>query len=271
MNLTAFFTELYTNFNKRDIDRVIAHMAEDVTWANGMDGGFVHGREGVRAYWTRQFTMVHSNVTPTRIRDLNGIAAIDVHQVVHDVKGNLLADEQVIHLFSLIGGKVFRFEIGSKPRIERYPKKLLVGQHQPMTFANHNTQQLWQSFIPKVKELKNRIGTDLFSLEIYPIGYFDSFNPQVLFEKWAAVEISEPPSTITGLDLLTIPAGDYAVFIHKGPVAEGPKTYQYIFEIWLPSSTYQIDDRPHFAVMGEKYKPNANESEEEIWIPIKPK
>jgi AraC family transcriptional regulator len=32
-----------------------------------------------------------------------------------------------------------------------------------------------------------------------------------------------------------------------------------------------LDDRPHFEVLGEKYKNNDPTSEKEIWIPILPK
>jgi nuclear transport factor 2 (NTF2) superfamily protein len=46
---------LYDRFNARDIDSVLTALADDVAWANGMDGGHVHGREAVRAYWTRQW------------------------------------------------------------------------------------------------------------------------------------------------------------------------------------------------------------------------
>ena len=45
---------MYDRFNARDIDGVLAALADDVAWANGMDGGHVHGREAVREYWTRQ-------------------------------------------------------------------------------------------------------------------------------------------------------------------------------------------------------------------------
>jgi AraC family transcriptional regulator len=40
---------------------------------------------------------------------------------------------------------------------------------------------------------------------------------------------------------------------------------------WLPNSAYALDDRPHFEALGEQYKNNDPNSEEEIWIPIKPK
>ena len=62
---------IYDRFNARDIDGVLAVLADDVAWANGMDGGHVHGREAVREYWTRQWTMVSVQA----IRDSVGSAA----------------------------------------------------------------------------------------------------------------------------------------------------------------------------------------------------
>ena len=60
------------------------------------------------------------------------------------------------------------------------------------------------------------------------------------------------------------------IFDYKGSSTD-TSIFQYIFRTWLPSSSYQLDDRPHFEVLGAKYKNNDPESEEEIWIPIKPK
>jgi AraC family transcriptional regulator len=34
---------------------------------------------------------------------------------------------------------------------------------------------------------------------------------------------------------------------------------------------YFLDDRPHFEILGDKYKNGDPDSEEEIWIPIKQK
>ena len=113
-NLDNFFQELYKNFNDRKIDSVISHMAEDVKWANGMEGGYVYDHNGVREYWTRQFTMVSSKVTPLEIDAENGTVKIKVHQVVHDLNGKLLADETVYHLFHLRDNKIAQFDIGEK-------------------------------------------------------------------------------------------------------------------------------------------------------------
>lgn len=109
-----FFRELYKNFNDRKIELVISNMTDNVKWANGMDGGYVYGREAVRDYWTRQFAMVSSNVTPLEIKTDKGVIKIKVHQVVYDLEGNLLADEFVYHFFHLQGNKIAVFEIGEK-------------------------------------------------------------------------------------------------------------------------------------------------------------
>jgi AraC family transcriptional regulator len=44
--------------------------------------------------------------------------------------------------------------------------------------------------------------------------------------------------------------------------------FQYIYSTWLPASGYALDNRPHFELLGEKYKQGSPHSEEEIWIPI---
>ena len=74
----------------------------------------MYGHKAVRDYWKRQFTLISSNVTPLEIETGNGIVKIKIHQVVHDLDGNLLADEFVYHFFHLRENKIAVFEIGEK-------------------------------------------------------------------------------------------------------------------------------------------------------------
>lgn len=71
-----------------------------------------------------------------------------------------------------------------------------------------------------------------------------------------------------GMEPFELPGGLYAVFDYKGSSSD-PRIFQYIFSEWLPNSEYQLDNRPHFEVLGEKYKNNDPESKEEIWIPVR--
>ena len=94
--------------------------------------------------------------------------------------------------------------------------------------------------------------------------------PATEFDQWAAVEVSAYDEIPEGMQSYDITGGLYATFIHKGKASGFPKTMHYIHNVWLPGSGYDIDSREHFELLGEKYKNDSEESEEEVWVPIKP-
>jgi len=110
---------MYDRFNARDIEGVLAALAEDVDWANGMDGGHVHGREAVRDYWTRQWAVVSPRVEPLSFdQAADGSVIVKVQQSVRDLDGRPLQDQAhglkdrvVGHVFRFQAGKVIRFDI----------------------------------------------------------------------------------------------------------------------------------------------------------------
>lgn len=150
------------------------------------------------------------------------------------------------------------------------PKKL-VGMHKTMSVANNSTRELWQGFMPRRKEIGHAIGNDLYSIQLYDSSYFDDFSPEKPFEKWAAVETANTGNIPYGMEILEIPSGLYVVFTYKGAASAASETFRYIFGTWMPQSGYAVDNRPHFEILGEKYKNESPDSEEEIWVPIKPK
>lgn len=157
-----------------------------------------------------------------------------------------------------------------EPRIEFLPQRKLVGQSIETTLSDDKTVALWQQFIPIQKSLKNSVSNDFFSVQIYdPSIRFDSFTPQTVFTRWAAVEVSNFKDIPDALSPLTLQGGLYAIFIHKGSSETFHNTSQYIFGEWLPNSDYALDQREHFEILGSKYLHNSPESEEEVWIPIK--
>jgi AraC family transcriptional regulator len=157
-----------------------------------------------------------------------------------------------------------------QPRIGTLPEKKLVGQRIRMSFSNNKTGELWRSFMARRKEIKNNVGPELYSVEVYGPQFFDKFDPAREFDKWAAVEVADYDAVPDEMETLTSPAGLYAIFLYKGPSSAAQKTYEYIFGTWLPGSDFLLDDRPHFAIMGDKYKNEDPGSEEELCIPIKP-
>lgn len=113
----------YRDFNARNIDAVISRMHPEVEWANGMEGGHVHGKDEVRAYWTRQFTTLNPRVEPVHIKpDEHGNWVVEVHQTVHDTEGNLLLDTTVYHTYRFSGQLIARMDI-SQPQRKAAPNQ----------------------------------------------------------------------------------------------------------------------------------------------------
>lgn len=157
-------------------------------------------------------------------------------------------------------------------RFEIFPEKKLIGKCLKMTYADNKTFELWKSFMPYRKDIKNVLSGDLFSIQIYDKNFdFNKFDANAGFEKWAAMEVRDFENIPAGMKPFILSTGQYAVFIHKGPATNGPETFRYIFNEWIPASEYMIDNRPHFEILGEKYKNDDPHSEEEIWIPVKHK
>lgn len=156
------------------------------------------------------------------------------------------------------------------PRIVTLEEKKLVGKHLTMSFANFKMPELWGSFIPRRNEILNTVNNDLISLVVYQPNHFSDFKPTNEFERWAAVEVSNFENVPDDLETFTLPGGLYAVFDYKGLNTDS-SIFQYIYGTWLPNSEYELDNLPHFEVLGAKYKNNDANSEEEIWIPIRHK
>jgi hypothetical protein len=110
--MLELLTSAYAAFNERDLEGALATMHEDVDWPNGMEGGYVHGHQGVRDYWTRQWGTIDPHVEPVQSSvDKKGWIVLDVRQVVHDLQGNLLQDQMVQHAYLIENGLIRTMEI----------------------------------------------------------------------------------------------------------------------------------------------------------------
>lgn len=159
-----------------------------------------------------------------------------------------------------------------QPTIIKSSVRLLAGRKLQMSVACDRTVELWQSFMPRRNEIPPTAGKCLYSVQVFASEkYFDQFSPEIEFEKWATVEVTEFTGIPLDMETLVVPEGVYAVFTYKGPANAALPFFQYIFQEWIPNSEYAVDNRPHLAVMGEKYRGNNPDSEEEIWVPIKMK
>jgi hypothetical protein len=104
--------QIYAAFNKRDVDGVLAFMREDVSWPKASEGGSVVGKQAIRDYWSRQWAEFDPLVNVLEVIDRgNGVTDVKVHQLVKDLRGNILSDTELWHVYSFKDGLIDRMEI----------------------------------------------------------------------------------------------------------------------------------------------------------------
>lgn len=134
-----------------------------------------------------------------------------------------------------------------------------------MSLSDNRTSDLWKDFMTNKSLIENKVGTDLYSIQVYDnYMYFEKFNPNTQFTKWAGAEVENHENIPFGFNSFVLKSALYVVFIHRGLRGAFQETVQFIFGEWLPSSEYELDNRPHFEVLGTNYKNNDPSSEEEV-------
>ena len=119
-----FLQNLYQAFNKGEIETIISVMHPDVKWANGVEGGFVYGRDAVREYWTNQYKVIQVQLEILKFEtDENNRNVVTVHQIIRDLQGNLLADATVQQIFTIKNGLISLYEIGETETIQEMIQK----------------------------------------------------------------------------------------------------------------------------------------------------
>jgi NAD(P)-dependent dehydrogenase (short-subunit alcohol dehydrogenase family)/ketosteroid isomerase-like protein len=104
--------QAYSAFNARDVDTGVALMDPDVDWPNVPEGGFVHGREQVRAHWREQFRQADPRMEVGGITEKgDGRVEAHVRQIVRGLDGKKLSDDQLVHVFTIAGERIKRMEV----------------------------------------------------------------------------------------------------------------------------------------------------------------
>ena len=119
-----FLQNLYDAFNNREIETIISFMRPDVKWANGVEGGFVYGRDAVREYWTNQSKDIQVELETLKFEtDEKNRNVVTAHQVIKDLQGNLLADATIQQIFTIEDGLISLYEIGETETIQERIQK----------------------------------------------------------------------------------------------------------------------------------------------------
>jgi hypothetical protein len=102
----------YIAFNARRVEMLLSDMTSDVDWPDLVDGGRAKGRSAVRAYWKRQFDSSDPRVEPKGMSvEPDGRIAVDVHQVIRTLDGEIVDDQMVCHVYTMRDGLVARMDV----------------------------------------------------------------------------------------------------------------------------------------------------------------
>jgi hypothetical protein len=109
--------QLYRDFNDRNLEGALEHLAPGVDWPNATTGGRVSGRDGVRAYWTKQWSEIDPRVEPLEITfDAEGRAHVRVDQLVRSLDGKVLVNQDIEHVYEFSGPFIARMTIVEIPQ-----------------------------------------------------------------------------------------------------------------------------------------------------------
>jgi ketosteroid isomerase-like protein len=102
----------YQAFNDRQIEEGVGLMDPDVEWPHASEGGFVYGRDEVRAHWREQFEQVDPRIELRGLSARNdGRVEAQVRQLVLTSEGEKLSDDEIVHVFTFADGLIKRMEI----------------------------------------------------------------------------------------------------------------------------------------------------------------
>lgn len=158
-----------------------------------------------------------------------------------------------------------------EPQVVMLEPIRIGGYSTQTSYLGNTIPQLWGRFMPQRKQIQLPADDNLYSVAVYPEDFFEGMQPGKLFERRAAVCMNEATVLLPDMEEWIIPGGLYAVFRHVGAHTD-MSTIDYIFREWLPQNGfYALDARPHFEILGAKYKQGDPASEEDIYIPVRKK
>lgn len=164
-----------------------------------------------------------------------------------------------------------------QPQIIEKPALTIVGLETPFIHAlSPDTNNfkvippLWEQFLNRAAEVPGRSDPRTSYGIIYSRPESERSHPHEL-QYIAGVEVELPAEPPPGMVLRTIPAGTFAVFLHRGPIQRIGETCREIYRQWLPQSAWKHAEIADVEVYDERFDCEGAASEMEYWISVVPR
>jgi AraC family transcriptional regulator len=166
-------------------------------------------------------------------------------------------------------------QITMKPEISKLPALHLLGLSarfiRPMSPEANNLDvvpKLYARFGPMIPTLPSQQDKYVYGAARCPADT-ESRHPDEL-EYLAAINVAPGTKARAPLTIWKIPAATYAVFTHRGPVANLGETINYVFSTWLPRSKYVHASGPNLDRQDERFGDGGADCEFDYLIPVLP-
>jgi AraC family transcriptional regulator len=148
-----------------------------------------------------------------------------------------------------------------EPNIVAKPAFTVVGMKYRGKNEHDEIPQLWRTFGPHMHEIKRAVSPAA------SYGVMDNYDEKTgEFDYLAACEVTGPPETSPGMTSKTVPSQTYAVL--PTSLATIRRTYDEIYQEWLPKSGYDRAAGPEFEFYDDNFDSGNPDSEFYLYIPV---
>ncbi|MEE9335750.1 MAG: AraC family transcriptional regulator [Granulosicoccaceae bacterium] len=161
--------------------------------------------------------------------------------------------------------------ISLEPEIVTQKKLLLVGMKTRFYSTDSDKNNiadklpaLWNEFLPRLDEIRHGVPGAAYGV------IQQAKNNADLLDYLAGREVSQVTAVPPGMDVIEVPACEYARFTHKGDVSALDNTVNYIYSSWLMQSGRWYSYGPDLEIYGDGYIPGSDKSVVHYAIPLKP-
>jgi predicted transcriptional regulator YdeE/DNA-binding transcriptional MerR regulator len=154
-----------------------------------------------------------------------------------------------------------------EPKIVTKPGFTIMGIRYFGKNENQEIPAMWGKYNKRIEELGGPpyfTGEACIGLCITP----DDASAEDGFEYVAGFTVDKVKDVPEDFVVRQVPEYTYAVFTHKGDLPSLGKTYEYIYETWLPQSGYKLATKMDFEYYDDDFKDFAPDSIFYIYIPI---
>lgn len=158
------------------------------------------------------------------------------------------------------------FSTSQEPREAKLDEMVMAGFQVMDTMEHEAMMKVWGDFMTVVEKLPCDPSAPYYGVTFFT----EDYNPQehTGYGYMACVPVKTSEGLPEGVAVRKIPARDYIVFDHVGPLNYLEESYNYIFYKYMPQGKYKGLYADVLEVYDCRFSESSPDSVIEIWIPV---